>query len=190
MGDAGRLESQGCPQEGHAHPRAGCARLSALVMRRAALVEPRKAAMTRQKQSRLPELACLEARIIAFVTREIAKLEATIQATIAAEEAFSVKARLLRSIPSVGSVLTALLLARMPELGLISDKQAAALVGVAPMANDSGKRQGPTARSEAAGAARSAASCSRPRSAPQSAIPPSSHSRCASRPLARLTSRS
>lgn len=130
------------PHEGRAHPGAGCARLSALVMRRAALVETRKAAMTRQKQSRLPELACLEARIIAFVTREIAKLEAAIQATIAADEAFSAKARLLRSIPGVGSVLTALLLARMPELGTISDKQAAALVGVAPMANDSGKRQG------------------------------------------------
>lgn len=189
MGDAGRLESQGCPQEGHAHPRAGCARLSALVMRRAALAEPRKAAMTRQKQSRLPELACLEARIIAFVTREIAKLEATIQATIAAEEAFSLKARLLLSIPSVGSVLTALLLARMPELGPISDKQAAALVGVAPMANDSGKRQ---AYRQVRGGGRREIRCVLFQAAlsVSKCNPPSGHSRCASRPLARLTSRS
>jgi transposase len=49
---------------------------------------------------------------------------------------------LLRSIPGVGAVTTLTLLARCPELGKLSRREIAALLGVAPLANDSGKHRG------------------------------------------------
>jgi transposase len=52
------------------------------------------------------------------------------------------KARLLRSVPGVGPVLAVTLLADLPELGRLSSKQIAALVGVAPINRDSGKMKG------------------------------------------------
>ena len=49
---------------------------------------------------------------------------------------------LLRSIPGIGPVASFTLLAALPELGAVTNKQAAALVGVAPLDDDSGKRRG------------------------------------------------
>ena len=46
------------------------------------------------------------------------------------------KARLLRSVPAVGSVTVTTLLAHLPELGTISRRKIAALVGVAPFNHD------------------------------------------------------
>jgi len=52
------------------------------------------------------------------------------------------KAELLRSVPGVGEVATATLLARLPELGSLDRKKIAALVGVAPFNRDSGRFNG------------------------------------------------
>lgn len=52
------------------------------------------------------------------------------------------KKDLLESVPGVGTVTAFTLLAHLPELGLLNEKQIAALVGVAPMSHDSGKWQG------------------------------------------------
>lgn len=49
---------------------------------------------------------------------------------------------LLRTAPAVGVVTAATLLAELPELGKLDRKQIAALVGVAPMSWDSGKKRG------------------------------------------------
>ena len=49
---------------------------------------------------------------------------------------------LLRTVPGVGPVLARTLLADLPELGRLSRKQIAALVGVAPLNRDSGLRRG------------------------------------------------
>lgn len=49
------------------------------------------------------------------------------------------KTKLLKSVPGVGPVLPVTLLADLPELGHLSSKQIAALVGVAPINRDSGK---------------------------------------------------
>jgi len=71
------------------------------------------------------------------------RLDARIEAAIAASPALTRKAAILRSIPGVGPVLCASLLAGLPELGRLSRREIAALVGVAPMDNSSGRRQGP-----------------------------------------------
>ncbi len=52
------------------------------------------------------------------------------------------KDELLRSVPGVGNILSATLLAELPELGTLNRKQIAALIGVAPLNKDSGKFQG------------------------------------------------
>ena len=49
---------------------------------------------------------------------------------------------LLRSIPGIGPVLCATLLADVPELGTIGHKELAALIGVAPLNRDSGRWRG------------------------------------------------
>ena len=49
---------------------------------------------------------------------------------------------ILNTAPGVGKVTTATLLAELPELGKMDRKKIAALVGVAPMNSDSGKKRG------------------------------------------------
>ena len=52
------------------------------------------------------------------------------------------EAQLLQSVPGVGPVVTATLIARLPELGSLNRKEIAALVGVAPFNRDSGALRG------------------------------------------------
>jgi transposase len=49
---------------------------------------------------------------------------------------------LMEGVPGVGPILTATLLADLPELGTLSHKQLAALVGIAPLNRDSGRQRG------------------------------------------------
>lgn len=62
--------------------------------------------------------------------------------TITADRTLADAAALLQSMPGVGPVLVATLLADLPELGTLDRRQIASLVGVAPIARDSGTRQG------------------------------------------------
>ena len=71
--------------------------------------------------------------------REITRL---IGQTIAGDRDLAATATLLQSMPGVGPVLVATLLAQLPELGKLDRRQIASLVGVAPIAKDSGTRQG------------------------------------------------
>jgi transposase len=61
---------------------------------------------------------------------------------VRAEAALAHRYRLLTSMPGVGPVLACTLIALLPELGSMSRKQVAALVGVAPYAFESGKLKG------------------------------------------------
>lgn len=74
--------------------------------------------------------------------RDRAVLDKAIAAAIAADPDLAAKHRLLRSVPGVGPVYAAALLAFMPELGNLTNKQAAALLGVAPFDCDSGGYKG------------------------------------------------
>jgi len=65
-------------------------------------------------------------------------------------------AKVLRSVPGVGPIVTATLIARLPELGSLNCKQVAALVGVAPFNRDSGTLRGKRAVWGGRGALRTA----------------------------------
>lgn len=91
---------------------------------------------------REPALVKLASRRLAALKDELAALDKLIAAKIRTTPEFAQREALLHSIPGVGPVLAATLLAKMPELGNISRREAAALVGVAPFACDSGTLRG------------------------------------------------
>jgi len=59
-----------------------------------------------------------------------------------ADKALNAKVELLQTVPGVGPVVAATLAALLPELGTLSRKQIASLVGVAPLNSDSGMLRG------------------------------------------------
>ena len=75
--------------------------------------------------------------------QERTALDAEIATLIAAQPAWRDRAAQLRSVPGVGPVVAATLLGDLPELGTLTRRQLAALVGVAPFARDSGPRRRP-----------------------------------------------
>ena len=76
------------------------------------------------------------------IAAQLAKLEAAIQAKIAANAALAARAAIIRSVPGFGPQFVAGAIAWLPELGRITNKAAAALVGVAPYDDDSGAHRG------------------------------------------------
>jgi transposase len=69
-------------------------------------------------------------------------LDEQIQLFLQQQQAWQEQTEILSSAPGVGMVTTATLLAELPELGKMDRKRIAALVGVAPMNFDSGKKRG------------------------------------------------
>jgi transposase len=77
-----------------------------------------------------------------WLMNEIRSLEAEIDDFIQGSPMWKEKGDLLRSVPGVGSITAFTLLSELPELGALDRKQIAALVGVAPLNRDSGRRSG------------------------------------------------
>jgi len=72
----------------------------------------------------------------------LVELDAALEEAIRHSPLWCEKARLLQSVPAVGSVTVTTLLAHLPELGTLGRRQIDALVGVAPFNRDSGKMRG------------------------------------------------
>lgn len=89
-----------------------------------------------------PELAAMSRRRIASLKAMVDKLERRIAALIAENEDFSRTDAILRSVKGIGPVSASTLIAEFPELGTLTRRQAAALLGVAPYDRDSGKMKG------------------------------------------------
>lgn len=83
-----------------------------------------------------------QADLRALLKAQIKALDHAIAEAIARDQDLATKAQLLRSIPGIGSVLSATLLVEMPELGTLTNKAVASLTGTAPMARDSGAWRG------------------------------------------------
>ena len=116
--------------------------LQALATRRRQLVGMRKQELTRAQQTEDARASASITRVIAFFDREIAELEELIAAAVAADPALAEPARRLRTAPGVGPVIAVGLLAELPELGQLDRRAIAALVGLAPIADDTGHRRG------------------------------------------------
>jgi transposase len=116
-------------------------KLSALVGRRNQLNTMLQAEKNRLRSSSA-EVKSSVNRSIAFLKTELKDLDAQIQVFLKEQEDLDKQERLLRTAKSVGPVTAATLLADLPELGQLDRKQVAALVGVAPMNKDSGRKRG------------------------------------------------
>lgn len=97
-----------------------------------------------EQQSFFPDSPVREtiAETIAFLERSRADLDRALHAHVGAHPRFAEPLALLQSVPGVGAVTAYTLLAFLPELGTLSRQQVAALVGVAPMAAESGTWRG------------------------------------------------
>jgi transposase len=69
-------------------------------------------------------------------------IERDLDAAVRESPVWRAREELLRSVPGVGPVSARTLLAELPELGSLTRRQAAALVGVAPFNHDSGRMRG------------------------------------------------
>jgi transposase len=79
---------------------------------------------------------------ITALAKALEAIEAEIARLLNAEENLARKARLMHTVPGVGPVVAASLIAFMPELGTLPHGRAAALAGLAPFDDDSGERKG------------------------------------------------
>ena len=113
--------------------------LAALMGRRRQLVDMRVA-----ESNRLEHADARAKRSILIVLKTLDKQLAIIDADIDLhlDTHFKQQAKLLDSVKGVGPVTVLTLTAALPELGKLGRRQIAKLVGVAPLANDSGQRHG------------------------------------------------
>lgn len=79
---------------------------------------------------------------LAWLDKRITELDDDLGKRLQSSSVWRAKDDLLRGIPGVGAVTSLTLLAKCPELGKLNRREIAALTGVAPLANDSGKHRG------------------------------------------------
>lgn len=115
--------------------------LDALVTRRRQILDM----IVSEKNRLLTSAKTLHRRIVAHVRwleRQLADVERDLDKALEKSPAWRAKDDLLRTAPGIGQVTSRTLLAELPELGTLTRREVAKLVGVAPLACDSGKRRG------------------------------------------------
>ena len=126
-------------------PDAAAHELDALLTRRRQLLEMLQAERNRvgqvfgtgKKQVRKSLKAHIE-----FLERELHTTDTDLGKMVRESPVWRERDELLRSVPGVGPVLSRTLLADLPELGRLSRRAVAKLVGVAPLSRDSGTMRG------------------------------------------------
>jgi transposase len=113
-------------------PHAQTRELMALVARRRQVVEM----LTAESNRHGGAVGCVNRAIAAhlrWLRKQLADLDVALEKAIRNSPLWSEKAQLLRSVPAVGSVTVITLLAHLPELGTLSRRKIAALVGSGPV---------------------------------------------------------
>jgi len=115
--------------------------LTALVTRRRQVIEMLTAEKNRLGIS--PKVVHKDIqKHIDWLDKRLEEINRNLEAAIRKSPAWREKDDLLRSVPGVGQVLSLSLITGLPELGTLSHRQIAALVGVAPLNRDSGLFRG------------------------------------------------
>jgi transposase len=131
-----RLQPQTLPDE-------ATRALDALLDRRRQLL-----AMRTMEQNRLSGVLAAPVRRdveahLQWLDRHIAELDSQMEQRIRSSPVWRVQDQWLQSIPGIGPIVSRTLLAALPELGTLDRHGIAALVGLAPMADESGQSRGP-----------------------------------------------
>lgn len=122
-------------------PEAATQELHALLERRTQLVGMMTAEKNRRQQA-LGSVRPLIQEHIAWLEQALEQLTRDLDQLLRASPLWREHEDLLRSVPGVGPILARTVLAELPELGTLTHKQVAALVGVAPLNRDSGAHTG------------------------------------------------
>jgi transposase len=116
--------------------------LDELVGRRRQLVAMRASESTRLKQASGKAVVASLEKHLRQLSAQVHELEKRIAKMVEDDDDWRGRARLLQSVPGVGPAVAATLVAELPELGSASRQSVAALAGVAPYDDDSGKWRG------------------------------------------------
>lgn len=114
---------------------------AAILARRRQVIEMLTAERNRLSSAREVVKERIEAHI-AWLEQELDSIDSDLRSSVRKSPVWREKDNLLQSTPGVGPVLSATLLADLPELGTLNRRQIAALVGVAPLNRDSGTLRG------------------------------------------------
>ena len=117
-------------------------KLAQIVNARQGLLDMQTTLQSRDEHAEVEMVQKMHARLLKKIAGELVRLEAAIAALIKATRGFAELAEIIESVPGLGEITSAGLIAAMPELGQVSNKVAASLLGVAPYDDDSGKRRG------------------------------------------------
>src|SRR5262249_2408137 len=117
-------------------------KLAQIVNARQGLLELQTTLQNRSEHTAPEPVQKMQIRLLKKIALEVTKLEAAIAALIKATAHFAELAEIIDSVPGLGKITSAGLIAAMPELGQVNNKIAAALLGTAPYDDDSGKRRG------------------------------------------------
>lgn len=115
--------------------------LEAVLVRRRQLIDMLAAEKHRQDLARGP-IARQISKHIRWLQRQIDEADDDLQGMIERSSLMQRKLEVLTSVPGVGPVTGVSLLAHLPELGVLNEKQISALVGVCPFSRDSGVFRG------------------------------------------------
>ena len=117
-------------------------RIAELVTARRQLSEELTRAGHQTEQAQAALIKRLARRRVQRLAQDIQLIDQALAKAVAEDPELARKAALLRSVPGVGPVFCHTLLGLLPELGSLSNRQIAALVGVAPFDCDSGRFRG------------------------------------------------
>ncbi len=115
--------------------------LDAILTRRRQLIDMLTAERNRLGVARPPVRRGITQHI-RWLERQLDDVDAELGRLIEQSPVWRAQDHLLQSVPGVGPVVSRTLLGELPELGRLNRKEIAALVGVAPLARDSGTRRG------------------------------------------------
>ena len=116
--------------------------LRALVTRLRQLTELRTAQKNQRRLVTDADVRAAVDELIATINRQIRDFEKAIVALLDSDPLWRVLDKTFRSVKGVADRTVARIMAELPEIGTISNKAITKLAGLAPIANDSGKRKG------------------------------------------------
>ena len=128
------------PTSGRKPPAENMRIINMLSQKRRQLVAQRKTLKIQIQNEKTDLFEEENAALLEILSTQIKALDTKIEQAIEADRDARKRATILRSIPGVGPVLCASLVAQMPELGCENDRKIAALAGLAPMDRQSGRK--------------------------------------------------
>jgi transposase len=118
------------------------AELTELVRRRRQLNDLRTKESNRSQMIHHPKVKKSIKKMIKTLDFQINEIDQLIREHIENNDDFKNKDRILQSVPGVGPQTSAMLIANLPELGILNRQEIAALAGLAPWDRSSGKYDG------------------------------------------------